>query len=157
MSALRAVHHLGLHVMDLAVSERFYVDLVGCEPLFSWNPRAPYISELTGYPDVDLHALILRMPATDICLELLEYRSVDQQPARADLAQPGTAHLAFFVDDVAQVFAKWTALGVQSVSAPLTPTIGPNKGGTVVYMLDPDGYRIELIQSTGSFADFVES
>lgn len=97
------------------------------------------------------------MPATDICLEVLEYRSVDQQPARADLARPGTAHLAFFVDDVSQVFAEWTALGVQSVFAPLTPTIGPNKGETVVYMLNPDGYRIQLIQSAGSFADFVES
>ena len=37
--------------------------------------------------------------------------------------------------------------GVRTVSEPVTPTVGPNKGGKVVYILDPDGVRIELIES----------
>jgi sugar lactone lactonase YvrE len=37
------------------------------------------------------------------------------------------------------------------VSPPVTPTIGPNKGGRAVYMIDPDGFRVELIQSSMGF------
>ena len=36
----------------------------------------------------------------------------------------------------------------------MTPTIGPNEGGRAVYMIDPDGVRIELIQSNRSFGDY---
>jgi hypothetical protein len=35
---------------------------------------------------------------------------------------------------------------VEFVSAPVTPTAGPNTGGRVVYMKDPDGIRVELVQ-----------
>ncbi len=41
-------------------------------------------------------------------------------------------------------------MGVKSVSPPVTPTIGPNKGGKAVYLIDPDGFRVELIQSATS-------
>ena len=44
--------------------------------------------------------------------------------------------------------------GVKSVSAPVTPTIGPNKGGRAVYLIDPDGFRVELIQTATSFGDY---
>jgi hypothetical protein len=36
----------------------------------------------------------------------------------------------------------------------VSPTIGPNKGGRAVYMIDPDGIRVELIQSVRTFADY---
>jgi hypothetical protein len=36
----------------------------------------------------------------------------------------------------------------------VTPTIGPNKGGRAVYMIDPDGFRIELIQTPRDFASY---
>jgi hypothetical protein len=37
---------------------------------------------------------------------------------------------------------------------PVTPEIGPNKGGRIVYMIDPDGYRVELIQTSNSFGSY---
>ena len=56
--------------------------------------------------------------------------------------------------DVDEWFEILTKAGVKSVSAPVTPTIGPNKGGRAVYMIDPDGYRVELIQSSRSFGEY---
>jgi lactoylglutathione lyase len=122
--------------------------------IFSWNPRAAYIRELVGYPGVDLHAAILRMPGTEVVLELLEYRDVERTPVDTSTANPGTAHIAFFVDDLDALYADLTTRGVRSVSAPVTPTIGPNEGGRAVYMIDPDGIRVELIQSRRSFAEY---
>ena len=154
MAAITRPHHTGLQVADLARSVAFYRDVLGFEEVFSWNPQAPYIGELIGYPDVDLHAAILRPPDSAVFLELLEYRNVERTPVDTRTANPGTAHIAFFVDDLDALYVDLTARGVASVSAPVSPTIGPNKGGRAVYMIDPDGIRVELIQSARTFADY---
>ena len=154
MAAITRPHHTGLQVADLARSVAFYRDILGFEEVFAWNPRAPYIGELVGYPEVDLHAAILRPPDSEVFLELLEYRNVERTAVDTRTANPGTAHIAFFVDDLDALFADLQARGVPSVSAPVTPTIGPNKGGRAVYMIDPDGIRVELIQSVRTFADY---
>lgn len=145
---------MGLQVRDLEQSLGFYRDILGFEVVFAWNPRAPYIGELVGYPDVDLHAAILRPPDSDVMLELLEYRNVERTPVDTSTANPGTAHIAFFVDDLDALYVGLVARGVRSVSPPVTPTIGPNEGGRAVYMLDPDGIRVELIQTRRSFSEF---
>ena len=42
--------------------------------------------------------------------------------------------------------ASRTAQGVRFKSPPVTITAGPNKGGLVAYLFDPDGYMLELFQ-----------
>ena len=63
----------------------------------------------------------------------------------------GNGHIAFNVDDLLPFYEKLKAMGVKRVSPPVTPTIGPNKGGRAVYLIDPDGFRVELIQTRPSF------
>ena len=112
---------------------------------------------MTGYPGADIHAAILRPPGdTGLFLEILEYRNVDRAPVDTGTANPGTAHIAFFVDDCDALYQGLVAKGVTSVSRPVTPTIGPNQGGRAVYMIDPDGIRVELIQSPRSFGQFTQ-
>ncbi len=147
MGSITGHHHTGIQVTDLERSLVFYRDLLGLELVLQWNPQAPYIGELLGYPDVDLHGAILRLPNSDSILEILEYRNVERSPVDTRTANPGTAHLAFRVDDCDSLYERLTSRGVESVSSPVTPTIGPNKGGRTVLMLDPDGFRIELMQS----------
>ncbi len=154
MAKITKAHHTGLQVESLDRSIAFYRDILGFEEVFRWNPQAPYIGELVGYPDVDLHAAILRMPGSDTFLELLEYRNVEREAVDTGTANPGTAHVAFFVDDLDALYRELRSSGTRSVSDPVTPTIGPNKGGRAVYMLDPDGIRVELIQSSRGFGDY---
>jgi catechol 2,3-dioxygenase-like lactoylglutathione lyase family enzyme len=154
MAAITRPHHTGIQVSDLERSVAFYRDILGFEQVFAWNPRAEYIDTITGYSGVDLHSCVLRMPSSDVFLEILEYRGVDRAPVDTRTANPGTCHLAFFVDDCDALYAELTAKGVESVSAPVTPTIGPNLGGRAVYMLDPDGIRVEFIQTPRSFGEY---
>lgn len=154
MASITSAHHMGLQVEDLERSLAFYRDVLGFELLFAWNPQADYIRELVGYPEADIHVAILRLPGTDVVLELLDYRNVERRAVDTRTANPGTAHIAFFVDDLDALYAELVARGVRSVSPPVTPTIGPNEGGRVVYLIDPDGIRVELIQSARSFADY---
>jgi len=94
----------------------------------------------------------VRLPGdTGVFLEILEYRNVDRTPVDTRTANPGTAHIAFFVDDCDALYEQLVAKGIRSVSAPVTPTIGPNEGGRAVYMIDPDGIRVEFITSKRTF------
>jgi lactoylglutathione lyase len=154
MASITKAHHTGFQVADLERSVAFYRDILGFEIAFAWNPQADYIRELVGYPGADIHAAILRLPGSDVFLELLEYRNVERTPVDTRTANPGTAHIAFFVDDLDTLYSDLTTRGVRSVSAPVTPTIGPNEGGRAVYLIDPDGIRVELIQTRRSFAEY---
>jgi lactoylglutathione lyase len=151
MPGITRPHHTGITVSDLDRSVAFYRDLLGFEEVFSWNPQAEYIGRLVGYPEADIHATILRMPHSEVFLEIMEYRGVDRTPADTGTANPGIAHLAFFVDDCDAMYDELAAKGVRSVSPPVTPTIGPNQGGRAVYLIDPDGIRVELITSRRTF------
>lgn len=146
------IHHIGLVVASLERSLGFYRDLLGLEEVFTWNPRAAYIGTLLGRPTVDLHSSFLRSPGSDVYLELLEYRNepADEVPT----ATKAAVHIAFIVDDVDALYRELSLRAVESVSAPVTPTIGPNEGGRTVYMLDPDGYGVQLTQSGRSFAAY---
>ena len=157
MPTILRPHHAGIQVADLERSLHFYRDILGFELVFQWNPRAEYIRTITGYPEADIHAAVLKMPGADVFLEILEYRNVDKAPVDTRTANPGTAHLAFFTDDCDGLFTELTAKGVESVSEPVTPDIGPNKGGRAVYMIDPDGIRVEFIQTSRSFGEFSQT
>jgi len=143
-----------LAVSDLGRSIAFYRDLLGFELVFQWNPQAPYIGELVGYPNVDLHGAILRVPGSEVFLELLEYRGIEVTTVDMANGNIGNGHIAFNVDELMPLYQRLTAAGVKSVSPPVTPTIGPNRGGKAVYMIDPDGFRVELIETTRSFGDY---
>ncbi len=139
-------HHTGIQVTNLDKSLEFYCDLLGLELVLRWNRTAPYIETFSGYPGVDMHGAILRLPNSDAILEVLEYRNVERQAIDPATANPGTAHIAFGVDDCDALYERLTSQGVKSVSPPVTPSIGPNQGGRTVLMLDPDGFRVELLQ-----------
>lgn len=154
MASITRAHHTGFTVRSLERSIAFYRDILGFELAFQWNPRAAYLAELVGYPTVDLHAAILRLPGTDVCLELLEYRNIEQVEVDMGNGNVGNGHIAFNVDNLLELYAELQAKGVRSVSPPVTPTIGPNKGGKAVYLIDPDGFRVELIESAQAFGNY---
>jgi lactoylglutathione lyase len=147
-------HHTGLTVRSLIKSMVFYKDLLGLEEIFTWNPKAQYINEVTGYKEADFHISVLRVPGIDYYLELLEYRNTEQISIDHRNGNPGIAHIAFQVENLDEFYDFLVGKGVKSVSSPVTPEIGPNKGGRIVYMIDPDGYRVELIQTNNSFGNY---
>ncbi len=157
MAQILRPHHMGIQVRDLEASVRFYRDVLGFELVFQWNPQAEYIRTITGYPGADIHAAILRLPNSEVFLEILEYRNVEKTPVDTRTANPGTAHLAFFTDDCDGLFAELVERGTRYVNPPVTPTIGPNTGGRAVYMIDPDGIRVEFIQTKRSFGEFSQA
>jgi lactoylglutathione lyase len=122
--------HTMLRVGDLQRSIGFYTQVLGMELLRTTDrPEQKYSLAFVGYGDERSQAV----------LELTYNYGVD----RYDL---GTAfgHIAIAVDDAYAACEKIRAAG-----GAITREPGPVKGGTTViaFVTDPDGYKIELIQT----------
>ena len=150
--SLDGFSHFGIHVADIDRSVRFYGDLLGLEVVARWVRDQEYLQELVGYPGVELHVAVFRLPGPDAFLEILEYRNVESHAVDPANANPGTAHFCLYVTDLEGLYARLLAEGVRFISAVKSPDIGPNRGGKAVYMLDPDGIRVELLETTKTLA-----
>ena len=138
-------HHTCFQVADLERSLAFYRDLLGFELVWQRVNQEDYVRRIVGYPEADLHQAMLRFPASDHCLELIDYRGVARTPVDTSPPNPGTAHICLIVNGLREFFDKLTAAGVEAVGEPVRVTSGPNEGRLAVYMIDPDGFRLELI------------
>jgi lactoylglutathione lyase len=140
--------HIGIQVRDVEHSARFYEENLGFERVDRWSLSHAYVQKVVGYhPDVTLEIVLLKIPGSELFLEILEYRGVERAPVDPATANPGTAHVCLFVDDLERLYDDLTAKGVEFVSEVQTPTWGPNEGGRLVYMKDPDGIRVELVET----------
>jgi catechol 2,3-dioxygenase-like lactoylglutathione lyase family enzyme len=146
MARTVAFGHVGLQVADLERSVRYYRDVIGLEVVERLVRDDAYLKVVTGYPEVTLDIALLREPASGVLLELLQYLGTQGTPVDAATANPGTAHVCFQVDDVEAIHARAIAAGHRSVNPPAEPTAGRWTGGRSVYLIDPDGIRVELVQ-----------
>jgi lactoylglutathione lyase len=146
-NSIEGVSHFGIQVADLERSIAFYRDLLGLEMIAHWVRDQPYIQELVGYPGVELQVAVFRFPSSEAFLEVLEYRNVEKQAVDTSNANPGTAHFCLYVPDLDGLHERLLAAGVAFVSGVKSPTVGPNRGAKAIYMIDPDGIRVELLET----------
>ena len=122
--------HTMLRVGDLQRSVRFYTDVLGMKLLRTTDrPDQKYSLAFVGY-DSEERASVL---------ELTYNYGVERY-------EPGTAfgHIAIAVPDVAQACEN-----VRRQGGKVTREPGPVKGGksVIAFVEDPDGYKIEFIES----------
>jgi catechol 2,3-dioxygenase-like lactoylglutathione lyase family enzyme len=147
--ALGGVHHVGLTVGDLERSIAFYRDVLGLA-LIRRRPgvAAAYVAQQTGYPGVVLDVASFRVgPVGGPSLEVVQYRAQAGPPADPATNRAGSSHLCLAVSDLRACYAELRAKGVRFRSEPVAITEGPNAGGLVVYLFDPDGYVLELFEA----------
>ena len=140
--------HTSFTVLNLERSLEFYHGLLGFEVLHI-RPQITnrYFREIVGYPDGIIKGAFLAIPGTTHRLELFEYVQPRGTPLDTRNNNPGSAHMAWYVDDLRAMFTELSAKGVQFRSPPVYLDEGPNIGGWAVYMLDPDGITIELFET----------
>jgi lactoylglutathione lyase len=122
--------HTMLRVGDLQRSIDFYTGVMGMHVLRTTDrPEQKYSLAFIGYGPESDHAV----------LELTYNYGVDKY----DLGS-AFGHVAIAVDDAYAACEKIRAAGGNVTREP-----GPVKGGTTViaFVTDPDGYKIELIQT----------
>ena len=133
--------HFSFTVSDLERSVHFYCDILGLELVHRQEQANPYTRQLVGYPDAYLRVAQLRIrgapPArSGHLIELVEYVAPRGQKVDTRTFNPGTAHLAFEVDDLE------AALEGKQILAPVS---SPSEGVRVAMILD-NGAPVELLE-----------
>jgi catechol 2,3-dioxygenase-like lactoylglutathione lyase family enzyme len=137
--------HSSFTVSDLDRSLRFFCEALDFE-LVSKAGRDPRIIEqVTGVPGAGCITAYVRR--ADHTLELIEFiQPADRTIVRPRPCDTGFAHICFITDDVEAAIATACDYDVRPLGAPVAINAGPNEGGRVVYLRDPDGITVEFIQ-----------
>jgi catechol 2,3-dioxygenase-like lactoylglutathione lyase family enzyme len=140
-----ATNHTSFTVSDLDRTIAFFHDALGFEVL-SVAPRDPKaIQAITGVAGAEMMIGFVQGPGHRI--ELIEYKApADRQSLKPRPCDVGFAHIAFNVDDIDAAIAAAAPHDVVPIAAPTVIDKGPNTGGKVAYLRDPDGITIEFIQ-----------
>ena len=144
--------HFSFTVADIERSIRFYRDVLGLELMHTQEQANEYTRKFVGYPDAHLKVAQFKVaqkdaPRSGHILELVEYVAPVGKKVDTSTPNPGTAHLAFEVDDIHAEFSRLQSLGVRFRSdTPIAIEAGINKGGYTCYFLDPDDITLEIIQ-----------
>lgn len=146
MTSVSHVHHTGLTVSDLERSVGFYCGMLGCHVVSRQEKAGGYLAKIVGSPSAHVRMVHLRAPHGELIIELFEYVKPGSVVQPLEPWRIGNAHLAFVVDDLAAVYSKLRAQGVEFVSEPVDIDTGVNAGGKGLYLRDPDGITLELFE-----------
>jgi catechol 2,3-dioxygenase-like lactoylglutathione lyase family enzyme len=146
MAGVVGAHHTSFTVSNLNRSLEFFRDLLGMEVLANREIRADYFDQIVGLPKCQVKAAMLRIPGSDHRLELFEYVQPRGHSQRLQPNDPGSTHLSLLVDNLKELHQELQSLGITFVSPPVPIAAGPNRGGSAVYLYDPNGILIELFQ-----------
>lgn len=138
------VMHVGVCVRDLDRSIRFYRDGLGFVEKGTLEIEGEPTATMLEIPDLELDAVYLERDGFRI--ELLHYPkqgTVGSASARP-MNQPGLTHFAVRVSDLDAAVARLVALGGQVIEK--SRVFNEIFDAHLVYVLDPDGTRLELAQ-----------
>jgi lactoylglutathione lyase len=139
--------HAGITVSDMDRSLAFYVDVLGLD-LIRRAPTSSVAERIWRMPGAKGDVAFVGIPGTDTVLELTCFSGVETHPASARPCDPAHAHICLYVDDLDATHARLVERGFTSRAGEvLTIPDGPLAGSKAVYMIDPDGFHVELFES----------
>ena len=149
LPGLRGTEHIGFTVPDLDQAERFFVDILGCELVYSLGPFArdddDWMLEHMGvHPRTVMRELRFFRCGTGPNFEVFQYEPADvaqQQPRNSDI---GGHHLAFYVDDFDTAYQYLLDAGIEVMGEP-TASRNASEGQRWVYFRSPWGMQFELV------------
>jgi catechol 2,3-dioxygenase-like lactoylglutathione lyase family enzyme len=145
-SRIISADHTGITVSNLERSLTFWRDVLGFEPSHTAHQKGELAQEITGVEGAEIKLAVLKTPGGHK-IELLEYMApADRKRAILRPCDIGSVHVALLVEDLEAVLERIAASGWKAAGKPQRLQSGPNTGKRVVYVRDPDGTTIELMQ-----------
>lgn len=146
MAQLR-VSHIGICVSDWRRSLRFYHDVLGFEYLYELELSGEPSSTLLQLEDVEFRAVYLEREGVRIELLHFEKPGHTRGPTPRPVNQLGLTHLSLRVGDLDAFLPTLAEAGVEILEA--TRIDAPAVSASAVFIADPDGTLIELVQQPG--------
>jgi catechol 2,3-dioxygenase-like lactoylglutathione lyase family enzyme len=141
------VSHIGICVSDWKQSLRFYSDVLGFRHVYELELEGEPASTLLQLDDIAFRAIYLERDGVRI--ELLHYAHPGHTaaPAPRPLNQLGLTHLSLRVDDLDAFLVELEAADVEIHRH--THVDNPEMKASAIFIADPDGTLIELVQQPG--------
>jgi len=136
--------HCGFATRDLDATLEFWTRIIGLDSTGVVERCGDWIASFTGIPDAKLR--IAHLFGTDVHLEFIEFTSGGDGrtlPASANT----TGHVCLKVDDLDEVHRRILAAGGTALGRPTTITEGALAGRRGVYLRDPNGLIVELLEA----------
>jgi catechol 2,3-dioxygenase-like lactoylglutathione lyase family enzyme len=146
---LTRTDHIGLTVPDLDQAREFFVDVLGCEYLYTLGPmQDPDGHWMSEHLNVDDRTVMRRLHffrlGGQAIFEVFEYEAEDQRgepPRNSDI---GGHHIALYVEDLDAAVEDLHRRGLRVLGEP-TISKGASEGQRWVYFLSPWGLQCELV------------
>lgn len=151
---LQGFSHLGIAVSDIERSSRFYGDVFGFRQLYALDFAANEVAATMEQQGTIRSRMMVR---DDVRIELLQWLDVPMTGSgqRKPMTELGFTHLSFRVDDIDELSDAVRAAGGAVHDHTLTVLgIGGSDPPPVklLYVTDPDGTRIELMENVPDLA-----
>jgi len=166
--------HLGREIGNVELIIHFYHDLIGLGLLGPRERPRPFGSKETGPAllefvqlgqgvpnpmDARNRAVILPIPGTstakgsEMAIEAIEIKNIESRPYKPSMSDPGASHIKLIVRDLDKTLAilKDELVPVISIGEqPVTLSGYPGMTGKIraIFVRDPDGYPVELMELT---------
>lgn len=146
MAVLR-VGHIGICCSDLERSLRFYRDLLGFRALSEVKVDDATSARLLRLPEVEQRTVFLERDGVRLALFAFERPEPLGDGEPRAMNQLGLAAIMLRVDDLEATLEPMRAAGVRILEE--TRTEHPDYGSKLLFLCDPDGTLIELIEIPG--------
>ncbi|MCB1489531.1 MAG: VOC family protein [Bauldia sp.] len=149
LPGLAGTDHIGFTVPDMEEATRFFVDVIGCDLVFSIGPFQSDDDWMQVQLGVDPRA-ILRCLRMFRCkngsnFELFEFELDGASKVPPKNSDVGGNHLGFYVEDIDAAVAYLKSHGLTVQGEVVTMQEGPSKRLSWVYFLSPWGMQLELV------------
>ena len=133
-------HHVGVTVSDLDRAVDFYAETFGLDVVSEFSVGGDAFAEAVAVEGAS--AEFAHLDAGDAIVELVTYDPAAEPAETPELNRPGATHLGLTVDDVAAFYAD-LADDAETLSPPRTT----ESGATVLFVRDPEGNLIEVLDA----------
>jgi catechol 2,3-dioxygenase-like lactoylglutathione lyase family enzyme len=145
---LTRADHIGITVPDLAQAREFFVDVLGCEYMYTLGPYQDDGTWMSEHLGVDDRTVMRRLHffrlGGQAIFEVFEYEAPDQRTEPPRNSDIGGHHIALYVEDMDAAVADLHRRGLRVLGEP-TVSKGPSEGQRWVYFLSPWGLQCELV------------
>ncbi|MFG1921813.1 VOC family protein [Cryptosporangium sp. NPDC048952] len=152
---LTRVDHFGVTVPDLEQAREFFVDVLGCEYMYSLGPFQhddDWMSRhLAVADDTVMRRLHFFRLGGQAIFEVFVYEAADQVTTPPRNSDVGGHHVALYVEDLDAAVADLRRRGLRVLGEP-TVSKGPSEGQRWVYFFAPWGMQFELVSYPGGKA-----
>jgi catechol 2,3-dioxygenase-like lactoylglutathione lyase family enzyme len=142
------VDHIGVTVPNLDEATSFFVDVLGCEYMYTLGPFVHDDSWMSEHLNVADNTVMRRLHffrlGGQAIFEVFEYEAEVQSVTPPRNSDVGGHHVAIYVTDMDAAVAHLHRLGLRVLGEP-TASKGPSEGQRWVYFLSPWGMQFELV------------